>query len=195
MLERLRKVNGDGKVRLTSSHTTDNVALVTTTTPPPHPGKILREMLEKKGWTQEELAAITGRSRRTIGAIISGVSGITPDMARALGAALGNDPADWLRWHAEYELEASDDDIEPVERRARLYQLAPIRDMQKRGWLPETDNVADWRVGALPACCSAFGRRASRPESRRTSLVFQGAPARGDAPGLGRLFARTVARC
>ena len=109
----------------------------------PHPGKILRQKLEEKGWTQEELAAITGRNRQTISGIVSGRTGVTSEMALALGAAFGNDPAEWLRWTAEYDLATSESDIEPVERRARIYQLAPIRDMQKRGWLREPGGDLD----------------------------------------------------
>lgn len=107
----------------------------------PHPGRILRQKLEEKGWTQEELAAITGRNRQTISGIVSGRNGITPEMALALGAAFGNDPAEWLRWSAEYDLATAEGNTKPVERRALIYQLAPIRDMQKRGWLRETADL------------------------------------------------------
>ena len=109
--------------------------------PPPHPGAILRQKLEEKGWTQEELATIAGRNRFTITSIVSGRAGITPEMAHTLAAAFGNDPAEWLRWNAEYELATADANIEPVERRARIYQLAPIREMQKRGWLHNVDDL------------------------------------------------------
>lgn len=108
---------------------------------PLHPGRILRQKLEEKGWTQEELAAITGRNRQTISGIVSGRNGVTPEMALALGAAFGNDPAEWLRWSAEYDLATAEADTGPVERRALMYQLAPIRDMQKRGWIRDTDDL------------------------------------------------------
>jgi len=111
---------------------------------PPHPGKMLRSMLESRGWTQDELSTITGWSRQTIGAIVGGRSSITPSMAIALGAAFGNDPADWLQWNAQFELSMVEtDDRGAVERRGKLYSLAPITDMQKRGWITESSDVSD----------------------------------------------------
>jgi HTH-type transcriptional regulator/antitoxin HigA len=95
-------------------------------------------MLEKKGWTQDELSTITGWSRQTIGAIVGGRSSITPSMAIALGAAFGNDPADWLQWNAQFELSMVETDRGSVERRAKLFSIAPITDMQKRGWITES---------------------------------------------------------
>ena len=109
---------------------------------PEHPGRLLRQMLESKGWTQEELAAITGRARQTISTIVSGKARVTPDMAVTLSAALGNDPSDWLRWDAEHQLTLVDADTGAIQRRARLYETAPIRDMQRRGWIAETNDVS-----------------------------------------------------
>jgi len=54
-----------------------------------HPGKNLRQKMEEKGWTQDELAAITGLSRQTIYFIIRGKSNITPETAARLAAAFG----------------------------------------------------------------------------------------------------------
>jgi HTH-type transcriptional regulator/antitoxin HigA len=110
---------------------------------PPHPGKMLRSMLESRGWTQDELSTITGWSRQTIGAIVGGRSSITPSMAIALGAAFGNDPADWLQWNAQFELSMVETDRGSVERRAKLFSIAPISDMQKRGWITESNDVND----------------------------------------------------
>lgn len=110
---------------------------------PPHPGKMLRMMLDAKRWTQDELSAVVGWSRQTIGAIIAGRSSITPSMAIALGAAFENDPAEWLKWNAQYELAISDMDRDVIERRARVFSLAPIRDMQRRGWITESSDIEE----------------------------------------------------
>lgn len=105
---------------------------------PEHPGSRLREMLARKGWNQDELAAVTGYSRQALSGVVSGRSGVSPDMAVALGAAFGNDPAEWLMWDAEYQLSLVETDRDEVMRRSRLHGLAPIRDMQRRGWIRET---------------------------------------------------------
>ncbi len=108
-----------------------------------HPGSILRQKLEEKGWSQGELAVVTGHRRQTISSIVAGKSGITAEMAVTLGAAFGNDPADWLRWDAEYAVSVVGTKDNKVQKRARLYGLAPIRDMQKRGWIKDTADTEE----------------------------------------------------
>jgi len=105
------------------------------------PGQVLRALLDHKGWTQKELAIITGKSRKTIMDIASDKSGVTPDMAVALSAAFGNDPGQWLKQDYLFRLSRVDSDTETIKRRARLFEIAPIRDMQRRGWIRETANT------------------------------------------------------
>lgn len=103
------------------------------------PGEAIRSMLDKKGWTQEELAYIMGRSRKTVMDLMAGRTGITPETAVALGKAFGNDPEEWMRLQTEYQLSLAKETIpDGIERRAKLYDLAPISDMQRRGWISET---------------------------------------------------------
>lgn len=108
-----------------------------------NPGEALREALETRGWTQEELAMITGRSRGTILDIIAGRTGISPEMAVSLAAAFQNDAADWLNLDAKFKLAQVVGDSEEVRKRLSLFTIAPIRDMQKRGWIEETNNVEE----------------------------------------------------
>jgi HTH-type transcriptional regulator / antitoxin HigA len=100
-----------------------------------HPGAILREKLEARGWTQDELVAITGKSRATIAKIIAGNVGISPEMAAVLAAAFGDVPEDWLKWSGQYELSLVDAPVDAIGKRAKIYSDLPIRDMQKRGWI------------------------------------------------------------
>ena len=99
--------------------------------------------MDAKGWTQDELAAIVGCRRQTISAIVSGKSSITPDMAVSFAAAFGNEATDWLRLDAAYQLTLVQGDRTEVEQRARLYEKAPIRDMQKRGWIKDTTDLSE----------------------------------------------------
>jgi len=108
---------------------------------PEHPGKILRRLLDGKGWTQDELAAVTGRSRQTINELISGKVGVTAEMAIALAAAFGNDAAEWMKWDSAYRLSRADDNADSIQRKAKLFSIAPVRDMQRRGWIRETKNL------------------------------------------------------
>lgn len=80
--------------------------------PPTHPGEILREdVLPALKLTISEAARQLRVTRQTLHRILSGKSGITPEMAVRLGKFCGNGPAIWLRmqqtydlWHAERRL-------------------------------------------------------------------------------------------
>jgi HTH-type transcriptional regulator/antitoxin HigA len=106
------------------------------------PGAAIREALNSKGWTQTDLAQILGKPLAALNEIIQGKRRITPEMAVALGSALGSQPEYWMQLDASYWLsliEAPGDD--DVARRARLFSLAPIKDMQRRGWIGDPDTT------------------------------------------------------
>jgi HTH-type transcriptional regulator/antitoxin HigA len=98
-------------------------------------------MLETKGWSQEQIASLTGRSRATISNIVSGKQGVTAEMAVALAAAFGNSATEWLGWESEYQLSLVDQT--EIERRARIYASAPVAEMRKRGWIKDTEDLAE----------------------------------------------------
>lgn len=72
---------------------------------PTHPGAVLREMvLPELKFTQAELAAHLGVSRRTISEIIRERRPVTPDMAMRLGKFCGNGPRLWLNMQQALDL-------------------------------------------------------------------------------------------
>lgn len=105
-------------------------------------------MLEEKGWTQDDLARITGVRRQTYSAIISGKSGISPEMALTLSAVFGNTASEWLRWDSEYHLSniGPETDVTAVREMKSLYEIAPIRDMERRGWIRPTYTSEDLKA-------------------------------------------------
>lgn len=107
------------------------------------PGEYIKEEIASRGWTQTQLAEILGRPVQTINGIIGGKKAITPDTAAALGVALGPDAVTWLNREAEYRLATLNSDTSEVERKVRLFELAPVRDMEKRGWIKPSKNVGD----------------------------------------------------
>jgi len=110
---------------------------------PPHPGKALRRLLDQKGWTQDELAAVTGYSRQAINELVSGKIGITPEMAVALAATFDISAAEWMKADATYRLSLTDADVSEIQKRAHLFDIAPIRNMQKRGWIKQTKQLEE----------------------------------------------------
>src|SRR5687767_149967 len=98
------------------------------------PGEALREMLRSKGWTQGDLALILGRPVQAVNEIIQGKKSVTPEMAVALGVAFANGPETWMNLESAYRLsQAKRDNSDHVARRARLFELAPVQEMERRG--------------------------------------------------------------
>ena len=104
----------------------------------PPPGRLLEEMMKARGWTQMDLAAILGKPQRTISEIITGKSSITPKTAQSLAQAFNNDPAFWMDLESRHRLALVKTEDESVRERAKLFEIAPVKDMQKRGWIRET---------------------------------------------------------
>lgn len=140
-------------------------------TRPEHPGKLLQRLLDEKGWTQDVFATIAGCSRQTVNSIISGKSRITPEMATVLAAAFGTTAAEWMRSDADYQLSFVETDGGVVARYARLYDAAPIHDMQIRGWIREVATIDELEA----ELARFFGRPVSEgvefPVATRTSRV------------------------
>jgi len=108
----------------------------------PLPGEILRDELEKRGWTQAEFALILGRNSKAVNEIIVGRRSITPRTARELATALGDTtPEYWLELEARYQLSQVDDAGEGIAKRARIFERAPVSEMGRRGWIRPTDDA------------------------------------------------------
>src|SRR5262249_12598153 len=106
------------------------------------PGEFVREELEARGWTQGDLAQIMGRPERLVSELITGKKQITPETARGLAQAFGdNDPLYWMNLDSAYRLSKSAPADEAVARRAKLYSLFPVREVTKRNWIEASDNL------------------------------------------------------
>lgn len=111
------------------------------------PGEHVRILLDKRGWTQDDLAGVTGYSRSALNELISGKTGVTPEMALALGAAFSMPPDQWMLLDAKYRLSlVTRRGGTEVNRRAQLFDLAPIKDMQRRGWIRSVKALAEIEV-------------------------------------------------
>ncbi len=107
------------------------------------PGEFIREEIEERGWTQEDLAEILGRPLRLVNEIIMGKRGITPETANGIAAAFGTSAQFWMNLESTYRLsQIRTRDTDTVERRARLYSLGPIKEMVKRRWLEPSESIS-----------------------------------------------------
>ena len=105
------------------------------------PGEYIREEIDARGWTQLDLAEILGRPPQAVSEIITGKRSITPDMARALGDAFGTSAQLWLNLESSYQLSRVSDKDDSVSRKAKLYEVAPLKDMQRRGWIATSTSI------------------------------------------------------
>lgn len=105
------------------------------------PGEYIREELGERGWTQLDLAEILGRPPQVVNEIVAGKRSITPETARGLAEAFGTTAQLWMNLEASYQLSRVSAKDDTVSRRALLYGLAPVKEMQRRGWIGTTSNV------------------------------------------------------
>jgi antitoxin HigA-1 len=72
---------------------------------PPHPGEFITEVyLEPNSLSGRELAAKLGVAASTLHRVLTGASGISPEMALRLSKALGRSPESWLAMQYNHDL-------------------------------------------------------------------------------------------
>jgi addiction module HigA family antidote len=72
---------------------------------PPHPGEFITAVyLEPNNLSGRELASKLGVAASTLNRVLTGVSGISPEMALRLSKALGRSPESWLAMQYNHDL-------------------------------------------------------------------------------------------
>jgi HTH-type transcriptional regulator/antitoxin HigA len=102
------------------------------------PGELVREEIAERGWTQVDLANILARPVKVVNEIINGKRAITPDTAVALAKAFGTSAQLWMNLETSYRLSKAEASSDAIGRRARVFEKAPIGEMIRRGWIPDT---------------------------------------------------------
>jgi antitoxin HigA-1 len=88
---------------------------------PPHPGEFITEVyLNPNNLSGRELAAKLGVAASTLSRILTGTSGISPEMALRLSRALGRSPESWLAMQYNY-------DLWQARRRVKLGNVGKVR--------------------------------------------------------------------
>ena len=108
------------------------------------PSKFIKDELEKRGWTQTDVAFFLGQSSsKEISNLISGKKRITPEVAQELAAVFGTTAEYWLDLENKYRLAQIDDVDESVSRKVKLFNTFPAKEMLKRNWIENTDDIED----------------------------------------------------
>jgi HTH-type transcriptional regulator/antitoxin HigA len=105
------------------------------------PGEFLKDELEARNWSQTEFAEIIGRPVRLINEIIAGKRAITPETAIQLSASLGTSAELWMNLESQFQLSKVKAPDALIERKAKLYEKFPVREMIRRGWVAGNDDI------------------------------------------------------
>ena len=111
----------------------------TKTAPIDHPGEIIADELEARGWSQSDLAFILGIKVPQLNTLLKGKSGISNDLAVALGDAFDMQPEFFANLQKIYDLSRAKKPDPGVKTRAFWRAVFPVREMINRGWIEETE--------------------------------------------------------
>lgn len=123
------------------------------------PGDFILDFLDSLGWTQADLAEVTGFSLKTINLLINNKQGITPDTAVTLEKVFGS-PADfWIEVDAKYQIrkkeEQNSEKNELTAKKAMIRKYMPVAEMKKKGWFLYDINTLE---GIEKECLRVFNQ-------------------------------------
>ena len=114
------------------------------------PGETLLELLDEREMSQAELAQRMGRPTKTINEIAKGKTTITPETALQLEKVLGVPARFWLARELDYRnFLARQAEHCALQAYQSWLNHFPIKDMQKKGWLPSDLPPAQLLVALL----------------------------------------------
>jgi HTH-type transcriptional regulator/antitoxin HigA len=106
------------------------------------PGEFIKEELDARGWTQEDLAEIIGRQPSIVSGLIKGKRAVSPPIAADLAEAFGTTAQLWMNLESAYQLHSASRPDSAVARKARLFEKVPVKELAKRGWIEPSDDVS-----------------------------------------------------
>lgn len=137
------------------------------------PGDFIMDFLDSLGWTQADLAEVTGISTKSINLLINNKQGITPDTAVTLEKVFGS-PADfWIEVDAKYQIrkkeEQNSEKNELTAKKAMLRKYMPVAEMKKKGWfLYDIDTLE----GIEKECIRVFNQKTIPEEDYNKDYKF-----------------------
>lgn len=142
------------------------------------PGEILEEELGAVGMTQKELAARLDRPPQVVNEIIRGKKAITPETALELEKVLGIPASFWVNLEATYRMTiARIKDRDVLAGQEEWLAEFPVRELEKRGWIPTEQDKSDklrrvlefFGVASAPAYQEAVGFRITPAAAAKVS--------------------------
>jgi HTH-type transcriptional regulator / antitoxin HigA len=152
-----------------------------------HPGEHVEEYLEVNGWSQAELARRAGLTPKHVNEIIKGKNPVTPDTALKLERVLGLSAEIWLGLQSTWDLHNARHRDRQVSGDIRAWMKRfPLKELRKRGALPDTTDEGDLFEGLLGLL--GIGN-AEAYEAKLNSLAVHHRQARGGTSSPEHVFA------
>ncbi|GAB6088501.1 HigA family addiction module antitoxin [Spirochaeta dissipatitropha] len=100
------------------------------------PGQYIKDYLEDRDWSQEELAELIDLSPKQLSQIINNKVRITIETARLLGKAFETSAELWLNLDTQYRLSIESDSKKEneTERKLEIIKRMPASEILKKGW-------------------------------------------------------------
>jgi addiction module HigA family antidote len=114
------------------------------------PGETVLETLEMLGFSQADLAARTGRPKKTINEIVQGKAAITPETAMQFELVLGVPAAFWLSRESQYRAWlARQDENTRIDKDIAFLEELPLKEMADHGWIEKSKDKRTMAKNAL----------------------------------------------
>jgi HTH-type transcriptional regulator / antitoxin HigA len=100
------------------------------------PGQYIKDFLEDRGWSQEELAELIDLSPKQLSQIINNKVRITIETARLLAKAFETSAELWINLDTQYRLSIESDSKKEnaTERKLKIMKRMPASEILKKGW-------------------------------------------------------------
>lgn len=110
------------------------------------PGYFIKEQMEYRNWTQEDLSEVMGMTVKHVNKILQDKQPITLDTAKILAEVFETSPQYWLNLDANYRLWLTQERTEKekeADLKALIYERMPVKDMLNKGWLNPFTSAQD----------------------------------------------------
>ena len=115
-----------------------------------------------------------GQADFVVSAIVNGKRAISLDIATELSSAFGTSVDYWMNLEKSYQQFLGSHSNDSISRRARLFQLAPVKEMMKRNWIkPSKDwtEIEQQICRFLEICLSTAHQKRSRTRPRNPARM------------------------
>lgn len=122
------------------------------------PGDTIAELLEERGWSQQELAQRLGYSEKHVSQLINGKVPLTDDAAMRLNSVLGASVGFWLTREAQYrERLAKQEATSRFAAWQDWLEQIPVRDLMAAGKIDKRRIDARSKPAVVEQCLAFFG--------------------------------------